>query len=265
MKKVITEFICEFAREHDKNGLIKNIWREPLVTFGDANNKEFKKFREEVHPQHILPKDILLDAKVIIAYFFPFKEDVANSNKNGELSSKEWAMAYEKTNSTFTELNSSLISFLAKHGYNGAITPEAFKYDELLLKSRWSQRHVAKLCGLGTFGINNMLITYAGCCGRVGTLVTNLDVLTHTPISEEYCVYKQRGACGACIKKCPSKALTKEGFNRNLCYELCGQNAEIHVGLGTSYSIEGAVSEKGSYVCGKCVVGVPCAFKSPNL
>lgn len=264
MKQNITEFIIEFAKKHDTGGLISDIWRTPLVRFGDASHPDMEKLRELVHQEHVLPKEVLPCANVVIAYFFPFNEKIASSNKKERLSSKDWAMAYEKTNAAFDELNQVLVSFLEGKGYHAAVTQEAFQYDESILKSKWSQRHVARLCGLGTFGINNMLITEAGCCGRIGTVITDLDVETDSPIIQEYCIFKKNSSCGACISRCPTKALTKEGYNRFVCNALCDENAKVHVGYGNSYILENAKQEfTGTNTCGKCVVGVPCTFKRP--
>lgn len=262
MKRNITEFIIEFAKKHDTGGLISDIWRTPLVRFGDANHPDMKKLRKLVHPDHVLPKEVLPDANVIIAYFFPLTEKIGNSNKKERLSSKDWAMAYEKTNAAFGELNQALVSLLEEKGYHAIVTQQALQYDESILKSRWSQRHVAKLCGLGTFGINNMLITEAGCCGRIGTVITNLDVEPDAPITEEYCMFRKNGSCGACVSRCPANALTKEGYNRFVCNALCDENAKVHVGYGNSYTLENTKQElTGTNTCGKCVVGVPCTFK----
>ncbi len=63
------------------------------------------------------------------------------------------------------------------------------------------------MAGLGTFGLNNMLITAAGCCGRLSTVVTNLRVTADTPLLTENCLYKKSGRCGLCVKRCPSGAL----------------------------------------------------------
>ena len=40
--------------------------------------------------------------------------------------------------------------------------------------SCWSQRHVARIAGLGSFGMNQMLITESGCCGRFFSVITDV-------------------------------------------------------------------------------------------
>ncbi|MEG0377281.1 MAG: epoxyqueuosine reductase, partial [Eubacterium sp.] len=264
MKKTIQSFIIDYVKTEDEHGLIPNIWREPLVRFGDVKHPELEDLRRLVHPEHVIPRLLFPEARTIIAYFIPFTKAIGDSNIKGRLSSKEWAMAYEKTNAAISRLNEALIEFLKTRGIRAAVPVEAGWYDESVLKSKWSYRHIARLCGLGTFGKNNMLITEAGCCGRLGVLVTDLDIAPDVPIVEEYCLYKKDGSCGACIPRCPSEALSTEGYDRFVCNALCGENAEVHVGYGTSYKLENTNKAlTGTNTCGKCVVGLPCTYGRP--
>lgn len=266
MREKITNYIKSYIHEADAFGLIPGIWREPLVTFGNADSEAWNDLRQLVHPDHDLPGEVLPGAKTVIAYFLPFSKEVGNSNRKGRLSSMEWAKAYEKTNAAIVELNAKLIAFLSEEGYRGAVSKEMGSYDPNILKSKWSQRHLAYYCGLGTFGINNMLITSAGCCGRIGTVVSDVEVVHDQVIAEEYCLRKRDGSCGACIRRCPSGALTQEGYDRQLCNNLCDENAAVHVGYvdTPSYTLDNSEETLiGSNVCGKCLVGVPCAFEVP--
>jgi epoxyqueuosine reductase QueG len=95
-----------------------------------------------------------------MAYFVPFTKELAHTNKTpGDISSPEWALAYEETNAMFIKLNYYIVSELRKLGYYADVSPESSTFDQKILKSNWSHRHFAKAAGLGTFGINNMLIT----------------------------------------------------------------------------------------------------------
>lgn len=265
IKETVRDFICSYALEKDKSGLIANIWQQPLVAFGDANHQDFSKLRQVAHREHIMPWEVLPQAKTIVAYFFPFNKEIGNSNRRERLSSKEWAMAYEKTNAALGDLAKDLVDFLKAQGYKAAFTQEAFQYDTAILQSRWSQRHVAYLSGLGTFGLNNMLITKKGTCGRIGTVVTDLDVETDKVIAKEYCTFKAKGACRACIKRCPAGALTTQGYDPRLCDTLCTENAKVHVGYGSSYTLsDSGEAVDGTNTCGKCMVGVPCTFGIPK-
>ncbi|MBQ4093135.1 MAG: epoxyqueuosine reductase [Firmicutes bacterium] len=225
-----------------------------------------EQLKELVHPDHDMPQNVLPGAKTIIAYFMPFREEIGNTNKEGRLSSVEWAKAYEKTNAFLYSMNDELIAFLGERGICAAVSSEAGMYDDTILKSKWSQRHIAYYCGLGTLGINNMLITEAGCCGRISTVVTDLDVEHNDVINEEYCLFKRNGSCGACIRRCPVNALTEKGYDRRKCNGLCDENAAVHVGYcdTPSYTLSTDNDLVGSNTCGKCLIGVPCTYRIPK-
>lgn len=136
---------------------------------------------------------------------------------------------------------------LALLGFEGAV-PNGVGMLGDQIKSNWSQRHIAYQCGLGTFGMNNMLIGKAGCCGRYNSIVAKLPLTVFDgPLQEEYCLYKRNGSCAKCISNCFSRALTKDGFDRQKCFEVCMINYQ-------NYGVD---------VCGKCNTGIPCAHKIP--
>jgi epoxyqueuosine reductase QueG len=198
-----------------------------------------------------MPCDIMQDAKSIVSYFIPFQDDIVNSNIEGAYASKEWAVAYVKTNDLITAINNNIETLMKKNGYKTGKIPATHNFDADKLISNWSHRHIAYIAGLGTFGINNMLITKNGCCGRVGSIILNYEVSEYKQIGEikEKCLNKLNGSCGMCQKKCIAGAYEKNGFNRHKCYEQCLKNAEYHKDTGYAD------------VCGKCLVGLPCSVK----
>ena len=218
---------------------------------------------ETMRRSHQLPEDVMENASIVLCCFIPFTKKVALSNKStDQLASAEWAQAYEITNGMFPALSNIVIELLKKHGYNGLTAPEAVVFDNKILKSNWSHRHFAYAAGIGTFGLNNMLITKAGCCGRLTTIVTNLDVEPGKPMEMEQCLYKQKGVCGVCVEHCPAHALTYDCYDRKKCYDMCRENAMKHTEYGSSYlNSEGAENTMGSEVCGKCVTYAPCTYK----
>ncbi|MCS4454705.1 epoxyqueuosine reductase [Clostridium botulinum] len=268
MKEKITEMIRNFVKEYEQKDDISTKWGEPLVGFADANHPYILNLKELITQTHKLPTDVLSDASIVIAYFIPFTKELANTNRIvGDISSPEWALAYEETNAMFVKLNEYIISELRKIGYHAGISPEASTFDQKILKSNWSHRHFAKVAGLGTFGINNMLITKIGCCGRYSTIVTNLDVKPDSPLEDEFCLYKKNKSCGICVKHCPSGALTLDGYDRHKCYVVLRKNAELYTEFGSSYTNKSGdhPNSVGSEVCGKCVVNTPCTFFIENL
>ena len=262
MKTEITKFINKYIEEYQTRDSIATQYGQPLVGFADAWHPYIQNLPQLISTSHELPQDVLPDAKTIIAYFIPFTKELAKTNRGNPLASPEWARAYEETNALFVELNAALIYFIhAKAGHAG-ITPKATTFDQQKLISDWSQRHIAFAAGLGTFGVNNMLITKHGCCGRYSTVITNLDLKPDAPVEGEYCLYKKNGTCGICVKNCPTGALTTDGYDRVKCYSLCKENAKIYTEFESSYTNEDGTGANsiGSEVCGKCVTGSPCAF-----
>ena len=113
--------------------------------------------------------------------------------------------------------------------------------------SNWSERHVAYIAGLGTFGLSRGLITEKGMAGRFGSLVTTAELpVTERPYTDlyEYC-----SRCGACIRRCPVGAITQEGKRHEPCSEYL---AEMKHRFAPRYG------------CGKCQVKVPCMAGIPK-
>lgn len=262
IKEYIINSVSLFIKKYEEKNGVLGIWREPLVGFADTYHPYIQNLKNIIGPEHLLPQDVMEDSKIIIACFVPFTKNMSDTNITNDIySSPQWAKAYEDTNAMFVKLIDKIISDVESLGYKATVPPEAFTFDQIKLKSNWSQRHFAYAAGLGTFGINNMLITKKGGCGRYTTIVTNLDVKADSPIEEELCLYKKNRTCGICVKHCPSGALTTEGYDRQKCYEICKLNSKKYTEFGSSYvDDKGKANSIGSEVCGKCVVKVPCAY-----
>lgn len=263
LKTAITQEICDFVKNYMEKPGISTRWRQPLVGFAHESHPYIQKLKAIIGPSHEMPKDVLPDAGIIVAYFVPFTKELSRINaKAGRHAAPEWAVAYEETNTMFGFINEHLIGYLNKIGYKGKVSEETKTFDQNLLKSNWSHRHFAYAAGLGTFGVNNMLITKSGCSGRYFTLVTNLDVTPDEPMKEELCLYKSKGKCLACVRNCPANALSDNGYQRQACFELIKENAAIHTGYGSSYSYSEDIDNQpgGSQVCGKCITASPCGF-----
>ncbi|GHV81285.1 (Fe-S)-binding protein [Spirochaetia bacterium] len=233
------------------------MWKEPILGIISAEDEGLKLLREVVSSTHLLPGDILPGAESIIVFFIPFQDSIVESNLHGETASREWALAYIKTNDLIRVINDDIAEMLRREGYAAGKLPATHNFDTERLVSDWSHRHVACIAGLGSFGFNNMLITDQGCCGRFGSMVTSLPVSAVPEAAaarppRERCIHKLTGGCGACRKRCPVNAYGDGGFDRRRCYAQCLKNGELHKDLGYAD------------VCGKCLAGLPCSFRSPE-
>ncbi|MCX7708527.1 MAG: epoxyqueuosine reductase [Clostridia bacterium] len=251
MKEFVIKKVSEYVNDYPEKNGTKTVWKKPLIAFASADDERFYHLKTIVSPTHAIPKDFLENAKTVIAYFIPFEQSIARSNVNGTLSSVEWATAYIETNKLIYNINTRMHQEFKKMGYSSVILPATHNFDEEKLISDWSHRHVAVIAGLGDLGLNNMLITESGCCGRLGSIIADMEIEPTINKRIPTCLYKYNQTCGKCLERCTSQALTQQQFNRHQCYEMCLNNSKIHAGLGLAD------------VCGKCLVGLPCSFMNP--
>ncbi|MHA1710959.1 MAG: epoxyqueuosine reductase [Candidatus Freyarchaeota archaeon] len=251
IRELIENFIKSYVKSYRRIKGTFTDWKTPLVAYADADDPLFKRLREIVDEGHLLPFDLLDDAKTVVSYFIPFQKRVALSNAGGECPSREWATAYVETNQLITDLNASLAEKLKDMGFKCVVVPPTHNFDRRKLISSWSHKHVAFIAGLGTFGLHQMIITEEGCCGRLGSEVTNVEIEPTQRPEREFCLYKRGERCTACVDNCTFGALKVNGFDRHRCYEVCLQNGEFYSSLGLAD------------VCGKCVCVVPCSFRAP--
>jgi epoxyqueuosine reductase QueG len=105
---------------------------------------------------------------------------------------------------------------------------------------------------LVTFGHHHQLITEAGCCGRLGSLLASMEIPATPRPSGQWCLEKAGGSCLACVSKCRYGALARRRFHRHACYRQCLAN-------NAHYCDMPLVD-----VCGKCACEVPCSYEIPK-
>ena len=242
MKEIIERVVKETV---DTSGM--PYYRNPLFGYADAVDPIFSRLKEAVGPGHLLPRDLLPEARTVFAFFLPFQKRILENNRSGETASREWAEVYIATNRLIAEITAELKNTMAKEGVRLESQPPTYVFDRKLLIANWSHRHIAYACGLGTFGRNNLLITRKGCGGRFGSAV--LDILLEpSPRPDEihHCFHQSR-RCSYCLQICPVRAITPAEFHRQACYAQCLKNDRYFNDLETSD------------VCGKCAAG-PCGY-----
>jgi epoxyqueuosine reductase QueG len=251
IKEDIIDKIQRFSVRHQEQSRTKTRWRTPLVGFASTEDTLFKELKKAVSPTHALPAELLPNAQTVVTYFLPFEESIVHSNVAGRLASREWAQAYVETNILIKKINFHMKDYLESQGYAVLVMPPTHNFDPDNLISDWSHRHVAFVAGLGKFGLNNMLITESGCCGRIGSFITSLSVMPDARPKVEACLYHYNASCTQCVTRCVNEALFEDKFNRHACYQVCRINEEKYRSLGRAD------------VCGKCLVAVPCSLEDP--
>ena len=216
LKQEIENSIQNFIANYQQKDDIESSWKEPVIKYAAAADPMFNQLKKVVSDDHLVPEDILTDARTVIAYFIPFVEEIANSNIEGKYSSHQWAKAYIETNQLIAELNQHLQDELSEKGYQASLIAATNNFDKERLISDWSHRHAAYIAGLGTFGLNNMLITEKGCAGRIGTIVTDLKLEASERRAEERCLNKAGFNCSICVDRCVNGSLQEDSFDRHL-------------------------------------------------
>ena len=224
-------------------------YRTPLVGVARADDPLFEKLREVTHAGHLHPRDLLEDARSAVAFFLPFTGELADANRAGTMATRRWAEAYVETNALISRVTAHITEKLSAMGIRAAYQSPTGNFDTDKLMANWSHRHVAYIAGLGTFGLHNLLITEAGCLGRLGSFVLDKRVEPTPRPTEERCLVRSGRDCGACMDLCPTGALTEEGFDRHRCYDWL-LKTDLHLDISSAA------------VCGKCSLG-PCATRIP--
>ena len=231
------------------------IWREPIIACAPADDR-FQRLKEIIALDHALPQDLLPSAKTVVVWFIPFKRHIQIDNTGGERPSLSWGRAYPSTNDMINRAGIAMQAMIQEAGGKSALTPATHNFDKERLISLWSHKHLGHLIGLGRYGTNCQFITPAGCSGRMGSLVTDLDLGDHPLVTaDELCLIKVGKKCGKCIKACPIDALSEEGMDRAACYARLQENYHL--------LMEPDGLPDTTDVCAKCQVGMPCSLKSP--
>ncbi|MCP4339762.1 MAG: epoxyqueuosine reductase [Desulfobulbaceae bacterium] len=251
MKKRTIQKIEDFVAEYQQKKDISTSWGVPLLGFAAADDPLFEQLKTAVSSTHAVPKDLLRNAGTVVSFFLPFPKSVTSTNTKERLSSHEWAVSYVETNELIKQLSLHLTELFTAANEKVVSIPATHNWIEDKLISNWSHRHVAFIAGLGQFGLNNMLITNKGCCGRVGSLITSAVIEPDARPEVEACLYKYDGSCKKCVRKCVNDALFEDSFDRFKCYDQLLENVEEHKAVGYAD------------VCGKCLAAVPCSHINP--
>lgn len=84
------------------------------------------------------------------------------------------------------------------------------------------ERYIAKLCGVGFIGKNNMLITE-----KYGSYVFLGEIITDLHLSKDDEKQNKCGECDLCLRACPTKSIKEKESNPNVCLSYLTQKKEI--------------------------------------
>lgn len=261
LEKVLNEFLNSSAlNKIEKDDVI---YDNCLLGIADAQDPYFTKFKD---PQIIgdifrTPDQWLKKAKSVISFFLPFSKIIRDANRGDTLPSVEWLHGRFRGEDVNDALKQRLVTFLKDRGFD-AVAPTLD--DRFVMtddfSSNWSERHVAFVSGLGTFGLNRGLITKKGMAGRFGSVVTDMELPTTIRQYSgpfDYCpALTGRGKCFACIERCPVDAITPSGKAQKPCSD--------YQFVTDSLKALRLIFDYPFSACGKCQIDVPCETEIPK-
>jgi len=251
----IRHFLEKYVAGEPQRSGTPDFWRKPVVVSARADER-FDILPQIAMNEHVLPRDLLETARSVLVFFIPFQKWLVRENREGDRPCENWARAYVCTNDLIERVSQAVGDLLKEAGFESGLTPATHNFDEKKLMARWSHKHLAHIADLGRFGSHYMLITPEGCCGRLGSLVTEADLGDHPLIAtRDACFVKAGKKCGKCIERCPVGALKETDFDRKACWDRLNENKEV-------LDYFGSLPETTD-VCGKCAAMMPCSFTNP--
>lgn len=239
-------------------------FEKPLLGVAAADDPLFADYRRIIGSFHLLPEELLTGARSVLVWVLPIARAVRVANRRETLwPAREWAQTRTYGERCNVALRRHLVAWLEERGCR-AVAPQLDplwqEYGEtpVGIASRWSERHAAYAAGLGTFSLNDGLITSRGIAHRLGSVVTDL-LLPPTPRSAVHyranCLYSRDGSCGRCIDRCPVGALSLSGHDKGRCRDYV--YGAVPAEVGARYG----VPQTG---CGLCQTAVPCEAGIPR-
>ncbi len=178
----------------------------PLVGFAPAARWDDQRY-ESLVPLEFRPGAIFPGTKTVIVIGIPVFLPIV------ETTPSIWYHELYKTVNTLLDTNGYRIStFLFEEGHTSVWIPRDGYGTVSILKEKplafFSHRHAAYLAGLGTFGVNNMILTRKyGPRVRFTSIFTTAELTADEVIEEGLCI-----RCMRCVYACPEQVLDEQGY-----------------------------------------------------
>ncbi|HEX7476050.1 MAG TPA: hypothetical protein VF318_08810 [Dehalococcoidales bacterium] len=283
IEKVIKEYVATSPINRLTAFNNAPMWGEPTVVFADGDDPIFNSSKMVIDPFHMTPREVLEkhirakhfqygvkehpDHVCVVSYTLPIPLETRLVERDSPYGGSARINNMRWLGENFwRNLENYLCALLEVRGFS-AVDPARSLFFERKetsagTKVNWSERHIAYCSGLGTFGLNGLLITPNGCATFIESIVCDLPLRpTGRPYHDHnsYCLFYQSGSCRKCIERCQCGAISEKGRDILICRE--------HLRRTQPETIKKAGLDHG-YVgmgptCGRCMTGVPCEERIP--
>ena len=247
----------------ENNGM--RFFERPIFAVARADDPCFAEIKrpEVVGNHHLTPYDWMPEAKTVISFFIPINHEIVEKNKRHPTEpALEWLYTRVDGQVFILALCTTVLEALIADGHKAVAPFNEAKYimktgyDQLTAadipaySTNWSERHVAYITGLGTFGLSANFISKLGSSGRLVSVVTDWDIEPDVRDYDDWLGYCLR--CGTCKQKCPPHAMYEDRIGKN--HEACG---------GFIRTIR--AKNEPRFGCGFCQTGTPCSYRGPAV
>jgi epoxyqueuosine reductase len=217
---------------------IKRLTREmgiPVTGFASVDRWEDPPFHPWMPPE-FYPQNVMPGTRSVIVIGLPVNLPILDTTP-----SVLYHELYKTLNGLLDQFAYMIALFLESEGHSAVgITRDGYAGLDVLHErpiAAFSHRHAAYLAGLGTFGLNNTLLTKRyGPRVRFASILTNVALPSDPIIEEEICIH-----CMRCVNKCPARAIDGGEYPEHLIDKVrC-----------TEYSA--SLSQRGTSPCGNCI------------
>lgn len=274
MQRALCEEICRYAGAESANyfpGSGERYFDDPLIGFASATDSLFTEYKSVIGEFHLTPGELVVSSTpedvwvpaTVICWVLPITERTRISNRSETVyPSRQWAETRNFGERFNAALRRHVISWLTGKGYRAAapqLMPSWREVGEspVGVASTWSERHAAYAAGLGTFSLNDALITPKGIAHRLGSVITDLELEPSGRLYPERranCLHYRENSCGACIGRCPVGALSRDGHDKHAC------RSYVYTDVIEAVAGRYGVTAAG---CGLCQTKVPCEAGIP--
>ena len=204
-----------------------------IVDIGAANADAWNDGRV---PEGKRPKDIMTSCRSVVVMGIPLQKTILYTAP-----SVYYSHLYSVVNSSLDSAAERMALELSILGHDAVYIPrDGYKGIKGLradCSAFFSHKHAAVYAGMGSFGMNGLVLTERhGPRIRFVSVLTSAELPCGEPTEKSLCT-----RCGLCARSCPSGAISPGGnFDKRICLD---HNEDL--------------ARKGISPCGRCVAACP--------